>query len=205
MEIDNFEQIVHLMDFYGEHEFYYIQILKRKKDNPNVSNNSISSPIKTYYIKDITSFDKYKEEIKTICKATNARAYIHLTKRCAKKVSLLALKKLTDFIIENNYDKAHRVYNSVCGLPESIKDRGRKLWIIDVDTKDTQILDGYIGILLKMFTHIDSLVGVIPTVQGYHIIVRPFWVDVFKDKCKNADLSVPDVHKNNPTLLYYGT
>ena len=45
--IDNFEKIKEFLNF-NEGEFYFLQILKRKKENPEQTGNS--KVIKTYYI-----------------------------------------------------------------------------------------------------------------------------------------------------------
>ena len=44
-----------------------------------------------------------------------------------------------------------------------------------------------------------KIVTLLPTKSGYHVITRPFDLKAFKDNGGN-DI---DVHKNNPTLLYF--
>lgn len=42
-----------------------------------------------------------------------------------------------------------------------------------------------------------AYITTIPTVNGVHLITHPF-------DPRDVDLSCADLHKNNPTLLYYG-
>ncbi len=43
----------------------------------------------------------------------------------------------------------------------------------------------------------------IPTPNGTHIISPPFDLSKFKDFVDRHKLPMPDIHKNNPTILYY--
>ena len=49
--IDNFEQISKLLTFTSEDEFYFVQVLQRKKDNPGgyLGSNNSSRLIKAYW------------------------------------------------------------------------------------------------------------------------------------------------------------
>ena len=47
-----------------------------------------------------------------------------------------------------------------------------------------------------------AVLDYIPTAQGYHLISRGFDVRHFKQLCKIEHIDI-DVHKDNPTLLYY--
>ena len=46
--IDNFELIKSLLKFESPDDFYHLQILKRKKENPELGSNS--RVVKTYYV-----------------------------------------------------------------------------------------------------------------------------------------------------------
>jgi len=43
----------------------------------------------------------------------------------------------------------------------------------------------------------------IPTPNGLHIISPPFDLNKFKDLVSKHKLPLPDIHKNNPTILCY--
>ena len=46
--IDNLELIKPLLEFNKENDFYFIQILQRKKDNPEVNGLNNSRTVKSY-------------------------------------------------------------------------------------------------------------------------------------------------------------
>lgn len=85
--------------------------------------------------------------------------------------------------------------------------------IIDLDTKDLDskydVLEELDGIWLETHPehkqYLDNceresvyLIDEIPTVNGYHLITKPFNLQKFKEIFPYID-----VHKNNPTLLYF--
>ena len=195
--IDNFEIIGKLLTFESEDDYYFVQILMRSKDNPELgSNNRL---IKTYSIKSIEELNKKELEIIKLCNVFNARAYIHFTKRSFNKVSLLMMKELCDRITNNQCSEINRVFNSASG-----NYTGNKTFIIDIDKKvsyeeDIKYIMGIINYINSECSPIDDKkwITTLNTPNGYHIITKPFNVHQFK--MKYADI---DIHKNNPTILY---
>lgn len=69
--IDNFKQVEKYLGFDNPNDFYFIQIIQRKKEVPELgSNNRL---IRSYYINSVESFNKYKDEIIKLCEVFNAR------------------------------------------------------------------------------------------------------------------------------------
>jgi hypothetical protein len=99
------------------------------------------------------------------------------------------LKKVTDRIISKDFKSVRKSYESVCGQFSNEKD---KRWIVDIDTKDPEIIANIISEIPN------SKYDIVPTVNGVHLITSPFRLDTFKKVWPDID-----VHKNNPTLLYY--
>lgn len=87
--VDNFELIRTLLKFESKDDFYFIQILQRPKDNPEIG--ASNRLVKSYYIRSLEYFNSKKNEIKQVCELYKARAYIHLTKRSYKDVALICL------------------------------------------------------------------------------------------------------------------
>lgn len=54
MVVDNFIQIKDLLKFDSADDFYFCQIIKRKKENKDIGNNS--HVVKTYYVKSREDF-----------------------------------------------------------------------------------------------------------------------------------------------------
>lgn len=76
---DNFDKIIPLLNWRTSDDFYFLQILQRKKDHKegikvNGANNN-SRLIKAYYVKSLESLNFYKPKIIELCKLFNARAY----------------------------------------------------------------------------------------------------------------------------------
>ena len=208
MIIDNFEQIANLLSFESEDDFYHLQILMRKKDLPEHkrARNNNARCIKTYYIKNKEYLLEKKEEIIGLCHMFTARAYINLNKKSFKKAAILTVAEITNRIIQNQEEYIYRAYESVVG--ESTANVGEKRWIIDVDSKDLNlVVDTQLAIQRCQSTQPvigsdrwDNLIDLIPTVNGYHIITHPFNLKLIEPfKC----LHPFDVQKNNPTLLYF--
>lgn len=207
MEINNFELIKNQMSFDSKDEFYFVQILVRKKDGGskdyNANGNNRHRYVKMYCIDSVESLDKYKSEIITLCKLHNARAYIHPTKRSYKEVSKEALRLMLDYYLSEQYFKGVKLsYNTACGVSYIKSD---KKFIVDID--DIETFEGKIVKIDTLMRFLrDSLEPIgeqkvlytVPTKSGIHLICRPFNVEKFKGMFPEID-----VHTNNPTLLYY--
>ena len=184
--IDNFDKISKLLRFSCKNDFYFLQVIKRRKDNPNMKHDSIQ--IDRFYIHSSDDLFRYKDRIIEMCEFNNARACIHLNRRNSEKVALQTLKIITDFIINKNFESVKFAYDSACGRFSS---EGIKKWIIDVD--DNSILDEVSTFLGK----ITQIVDIIPTKNGSHVVTHGFNPNLFKDKFPNIEIK-----KDNPTVLY---
>ena len=70
--IDNLKLIESIIDFPDEDTFYKIEIIVRRKDNPDLTSNT--KLVKTYYITDKEKLERvFEKEIKPICDALNAQ------------------------------------------------------------------------------------------------------------------------------------
>lgn len=191
--IDNFEQIKSYLDFESSDIFYYVQIIKRRKENPDLKVNNYM--IKSYTIKSIDYLDLKKEEIITLCKLHNARAYINLNKRSFERCAYHSMKKLTDVILAKSFVSAKKVFDSVASSHSSDKE---KKWLIDVDDMEfpSPLMMAHIDHNCKPYGN--KIMGVIRTVNGCHLITKPFNIVQFREKYPDVE-----VKKNSPTLLFY--
>ena len=191
--IDNFEQIKSYLDFESSDIFYYVQIIKRRKENPDLKVNNYM--IKSYTIKSIDYLDLKKEEIITLCKLHNARAYINLNKRSFERCAYHSMKKLTDVILAKSFVSAKKVFDSVASSHSSDKE---KKWLIDVDDMEfpSPLMMAHIDHNCKPYGN--KIMGVIRTVNGCHLITKPFNIVQFREKYLDVE-----VKKNSPTLLFY--
>jgi len=192
--IDNFEQIKQYLTFDGSDDFYYVQIIQRRKENPELKTNNYM--VKSYAISSIDYLDMKKKEIVTLCELHNARAYINLNKRSFEKCAYHSMKKLTDVILAKSFKSAKKVFDSVASAYSSDKE---KKWLIDVDDMEfpSPLMMAHIEHNCKPYDP-DKIIGVIKTLNGCHLITKPFNIVQFRDKYPDVE-----VKKNSPTLLYY--
>lgn len=190
--VNNFEQIKELLKFDNDDTFYFIQILKRKKEHPELGNTSYV--VKTYYIKSVDDLEFFKPEMICLAEFHNARVCINLNRRSFKQMAFQTLRKITDIIMNEDYKSVKAAYNSVCGVHSSETD---KMWILDID--DFESTED----LLFTLRHIEPVgskfIAEIPTKNGVHIITKPFNVETFRTFPEYRKI---DLHKNNPTILY---
>jgi hypothetical protein len=197
--VNNFDRIRDLLKFPDKNSFYFLQILKRRKDNPNLGKDMVH--IADYYIYSLEQFDAMEKDIIELCNSKNARAYFRLNLRDASKVAMQTLKRVVDHISSGNYKAVKSAYASCTGEYASDPD---KTWIVDIDYKD---LEGDIDMNINaIIAHVQALifetgrddtVHTIPTKNGLHVICRPFNLSKFRHVYPSID-----THKDNPTILY---
>lgn len=83
MIVDNFDQILDILEFNDPNEFYFFQ---RKKDGCVTGNNGYRT-VKTYYIFSREQLERKRAKITELCQSNHARAYITLNKRNAEQVA----------------------------------------------------------------------------------------------------------------------
>lgn len=190
--VDNFEQITKLLTFDSSDDFYYCNIIKRRKENPNLKTNH--SDIKSYIITSTDYLESKKDEIKNLCKFNNARAYINVNKKSFEKCAYNSMKKLSDLLLAKSYKSVSRLFDSVVASTQS----SEKIWLIDIDDMDfpSPLMMAHIEHGCKPYG--DKIIGVIKTVNGCHLLTKPFNVNQFRGKYPEVDLK-----KNSPTLLFY--
>ena len=192
MIIDNLQRILPFIVTESEDDFYYLQILQRKKENPEIGSNS--RVIKSYYI---TSqqylLDRY-DEIKKLCHVFNARASIRLNKRSFEKVGFKAMVNIANTMSNREYKFLKASYDRACGLGHN---DSNKKWILDVDVKDLDYvkrITTYIALIQPIG---DKVITLLDSKNGFHLITKPFDLQKFSSEFEDVE-----VHKDNPTNLY---
>lgn len=198
--VDNFVQISKMLKFRDDDDFYFLQIIQRKKDiNPDNTivfsgKNNNSRMIKMYQITSVDQLLSLKQEITALCNIFNARAGIDLNRKSLKASSLQTARLIMDQFLNNNYKDAMKAYSSVCGRYSNEPD---KRWLIDIDEK--KIPNGMIEYINNSCRPMNTtkVLGFVPSRSGLHVISKPF-------DLKNFYKEFPDVevHKTNPTNLY---
>lgn len=183
-----------MLSFTEKDDFYFLQIFKRRKDNPDLGKDQIV--IDNFYIDSLEDFDKKLPHIITLCDAENARAYIRVNKRNYQKLGPHMIKRVVDIIFTENCKSLKNAFDSVAGEFHSDPD---KKWIVDLDfinkLYEGELLQYLID--LQKVANREPLLIRIPTKNGSHFITRPFNLQSFKSRHPEID-----VHKDNCLLLY---
>lgn len=200
IEVNNFNQIRGLLHFDdGGDLFYFLQIIRRKKDhlNDSIPQQKDSVLIKSYFIDSIEYFNNKEEQIISLCKQHGARAYINLSPCSYEKCTMMLLKECADNIIQKNWRGIRHIIDTVAGKYAAGGDL--KAWVVDIDDKSEENLKLILEVIAKLNPlDKDKIIATIPTLHGYHVITRPF--DLLSFSRLKPEIVV---HKNNPTLLYY--
>lgn len=197
---NNFEQIRDLLKF-KEDYFYFIQIIQRSKETPDLG--SSNRVIRSYNISSLEKFDKNKDEMIKLCEAFNARAYIHLNRRKWSKIALECLRHNAELIANEQYDGIKSSFETIIGR-NNCEPRESKTWIIDIDMNDLEVvnkIERIINSIEPIDRTVTKLMYTIPTKNGFHMITRPFNRAEFT-KYMQLQGDVPDIHTDNPTILY---
>jgi hypothetical protein len=192
--INNISKIRPLLKFESLGDFYFIQVLKRKKDNPGMKGDS--KCIKNFYVYSHADLDLAMPEIIELCCLHRARAYIRLNYRNSNQVALALLKTAADSIANGSTQTLGSAYSSACGQVHS--DPHAK-WIVDIDNLregDIEEVERVIEEIWRYRNQTGEFMAYIPTRHGLHIITTPFDRKLFSEKLKH------DVHTDNPTVLY---
>jgi hypothetical protein len=200
--IDNFDKISEIINtkHLTEDNFFFVQIIKRRKENPEMTSNNITCDV--FYIKDVDDLAKKNQRIIQRCTDENARAYINLNVRSKRKVALQTMKIMAECIANDNYNVAN-AYASAVGNTHSDPN---KTWVIDIDYDrelPTEVNEAFVTRLTKLISGLIVETGKtpnihqIPTKNGVHLITQPFNTQKFGEIHKNID-----IHKDNPTILY---
>lgn len=183
--IDNFGIIKPLLNFVDDGDFYRIQIIKRKKDNPESSSSKV---VKAYYIESIKDLEYSYVDIHNICLLYNSRAYIDVQRRNHNDVSFVMMSLLANRIQSKQMTQIH-LFDKAVGATKSREKR----WVIDIDSKEP--INDMISTINNISPVGNKVEAVIPTKSGFHLITKPFNVKLF-------NIPNVEVKKNNPTILF---
>ncbi len=198
--IDNLEIIQPLLTFDNEDDFYFLQLIQRKKENPQLGSNS--KVIKNYYISNYRYLLDHYHEIKKLCKLFNARAMIRLNKRSYQKVALKTIQNVANSIANGEYVFVKKSYDRACGQGHNDK---VKKWIIDIDeillNKEIKKLKNLVNVCAPM--GIIKVISEIPSKNGIHLISIPFNIQELQLRMMGEPkfLNI-SIHKDNPTNLF---
>lgn len=203
MRVDNFDLIAGSLLFSEDlapeiagDRFYMVQIMTRTKDTGEKPRH-----VRTLFVESREYLLSHKDMIVKLCEMFNARAYISVNQSSYKTGALKMLKELADILENGNY-------KGVLSLPETVAGKytcagSDKKWIVDLDGVTTD--EGrrpYIDFIMNEYNEgrgkPNGEIIVVPTPNGSHLLVTPFDMRNFKKRWPDIE-----IHKDNPTVLYY--
>ncbi len=199
MTIDNFNIVAPWFDNLSDQgDFFFVQVMQRNKEKNNVS--SSGHVIKDYHFFDKDTFLATKDEITTLCNALNARAYFWVNPRNCKEIQYEIIKEALE-ALELGTHKLFKCVSKAIGRKRCNKYKSK--WILDFDTKDWSLINKYLEVIYRCRPDGVKVNTFIKTINGIHVITDPFDLEQFKQKVAIAKLDNIDIHKDNPTVLYY--
>lgn len=214
MFVNNFDEIRKLLKWEKEGDYYYVQLILRKKDGTTTHGNKNNSArlIRSYQFFNIDQFNAKEIEIIKECELHGCRAGINLNKRNEEQVALELNTQLAKRLQSKNYKGINGILNTVNGAKiVDDEDTGEydykgsvdKFWLIDCDTVEEY--EAVLEILKdsSIKPEGEKIITILPTYTGYHIITNRFDRMVFNKLLSTKLTKIPDIHKNNPVSLYY--
>lgn len=192
--IDNYDLIFPFLNFEEEGDFYFIQILKRRKDNSLMNKNN--KLITSYYIKSNKEFiNEYPDMVK-IADSFNAKITIRLNKRNSKKLIIPTIQNLLEVIQQDTNKCVKNIYNNICSTHSSEKELK---WLVDLDEEHIPLKQDIIDFInnCRPYDNKNKILLEIPSKTGVHLITKPFDLQYFKGRWSSVE-----IHKDNPTNLY---
>ena len=201
--IDNSTWIKSLLNLHNSPDTYYhLQILKRRKDNPDMTKRE--HIVMDKFIDGPDHLTKLLPELRAIAEATQARVMINVTPRTYSKTGPAMLQDLAALVPGGDYRKAARLFTST-----TAKNPGRnKLWVLDIDPPvvgehhwiTNELCNTYIDkdVLLR-----PNVRATIPTPNGIHYIMTPFNLQSYNLAAAGTKWGqYIDVKKDAHTILY---
>lgn len=176
--------------------FYMVQIMTRTKDTGERPKH-----IRTMFVESREYLMSHKDIIVKLCETFNARAYISVNPSSYKTCTTKAFKELADIVENGTYKKLLSLSETLAGKYCAAGEHKR--WIVDLDDiKTPEEAKPFIEFILNEYNEgkgkVSGEVLFVPTVNGSHLLVTPFDTRDFKKKWPEIE-----IHRNNPTILYY--
>ena len=204
-QVNNFDKIKPLLVFEKGVTYYFIQVIQRKKENPDLPKSEIQRGF--WYITSIEELDIHWPRIKKICDDYNARAYISLIPRSLEKLGKKCLVEYSKRIVNNEYSRIFAIPQKNALSKETTHTLGTKpWWCIDIDNSS------YMPKISEYFLIFTNIKSILKSPNGYHLIVecfnpkliKPYLIIKSKDDYRFASGEEFTLRKECNTILYVG-
>lgn len=204
--INNKNKIVPLLDFTDNSMFYFVQILQRKKDNPEHPSRKV---LKQFMVKNDDELTRIMPLVKTICEGNDARAYISLNRRNYERVAKRVNLKLAEYLLYNQYEAVRKIYFKCVGASHDENKASRRI-LVDLDTDFQKNHFEEIVDLIRECDHLGGRMHLIPSKNGFSVVTHTFNTKLFETKYRELGLKYhktfseksPDIHRKCEVNLY---
>ena len=192
-DLNNLELILPLLEFETYDNFYVIQLLKRRKDKPNVGMRVGVRVVMSKVVCSCDALERMMPDLIETAKATNSRIVINLNKKSFKRCSFIMLKMLADQM-ESGQHTPYRLFEKAAGKCCAV---GGKRWVIDIDDPEVDV-HSIIVQIERAEPEGPKVMTTIPTPNGCHLITSGFnTMQIPKDT-----YSYIEIKRDNPTVLF---
>ena len=207
MVVNNFEAIKNILNFDGKSVYLVWLVMRNKDGNTQAKGNNRNRTIKSYYFLTKEQLEMRQEEIIKLCDLFNCRAYIGINKKPMNKVLFQLQNTLTDYM--QQYFGGNEFIPNIHALVDSsvmkCGTEGRRMWIVDIDTKDRNQIEAIVQIINSCRSSFDcNVINELQTAHGVHLITHPFEIPQY-EKLINENTEIrefPEIKKEGLTLLY---
>ena len=207
MVVNNFEAIKNILNFDGKSVYLVWLVMRNKDGNTQAKGNNRNRTIKSYYFLTKEQLEMRQEEIIKLCDLFNCRAYIGINKKPMNKVLFQLQNTLTDYM--QQYFGGNEFIPNIHALVDSsvmkCGTEGRRMWIVDIDTKDRNQIEDIVRIINSCRSVFDcNVINELQTAHGVHLITHPFEIPQYEKLInENTDIrEFPEIKKEGLTLLY---
>lgn len=207
MVVNNFEAIKNILNFDGKSVYLVWLVMRNKDGNTQAKGNNRNRTIKSYYFLTKEQLEMRQEEIIKLCDLFNCRAYIGINKKPMNKVLFQLQNTLTDYMQQyfGGNDFIPNIHALVDSSVMKCGTEGRRMWIVDIDTKDRNQIEAIVKIINFCRSGFAcNVINELQTAHGVHLITHPFEIPQY-EKLINENIYIeefPEIKKEGLTLLY---
>ena len=203
--VNNFDKIKSLLVFKKDVTYYFIQVIQRRKDNPDLPKPEMQRGF--WFITGLNDLEIHWPRIKKICNDYNARAYISLIPRSLEKLGKKCLLEYSKRVANNEYSKIFAIPQKNALSKETIhcSDLLKKpWWCVDID------VDSSMPFISETFLKFTNIRSILKTPNGYHLIIdcfNPKLIEQYRIKRGSDDYDLGNnikftLRKECNTVLY---
>lgn len=196
--IDNLELFKPLLEFKKEGDFYYLMVVTRKKDQTtDKANHQSARTIRSYSITSMEYLEEKYDEMKKLAELFKARVYLGVNRLNNEQVVIRMMKELVNRL-ESGNKNCRSIWDSTVGTLTSQDKR----WVVDLDGDEVLHKEEIKKKINSLEPEGEKILAEIPTLNGIHLITKPFRFDHFEQWCQAKHFVISVQKGTNPSILF---